>query len=62
MSFSFNSFTHVEFIHQPLPIKAFNAVPRFGHTSDIAPIYEDEIVQLGNGADYVQGTIFVAGV
>ena len=62
MSFSFNSFTHVEFIHQPLPIKAFNAVPRFGHTSDIASIYEDEIVQLGNGADYVQGTIFVAGV
>lgn len=45
----------------PTPIKAFNAVPRFGHTSDIASIYSNETVDIAIATDYVRGTLFVAG-
>ena len=52
------------FLLHPLkvsPIKAFNAVPRFGHTSDITSIYNDGGLDMVALTDYAQGTVFVAG-
>lgn len=46
---------------KPPPIKAFNAVPRFGHSSDITLIYDENGVNVSAAVDYVQGTLFVAG-
>lgn len=46
---------------KPAPIKAFNSVPRFGHSSDITLIYDENGVNFSALRDYFEGTLFVAG-
>jgi len=50
-------------VYDPIaPIKAFNAVPRFGHTSNITSIFATgESFDAAILVDYVQGTVFVGG-
>lgn len=43
------------------PVKAFNAVPRFGHTSNITDIYSTDGIDTSVMSDYIQGTVFIAG-
>ncbi len=42
-----------------MPIKAFNAVPRFGHTSNVTAILVEGEDGQSNVVDYALGTIFV---
>uniref|UniRef100_A0A7S3VC74 Uncharacterized protein n=1 Tax=Chaetoceros debilis TaxID=122233 RepID=A0A7S3VC74_9STRA len=54
-------------VYDPIaPINAFNAVPRFGHTSNITSIFaagDGGGEELDSAAllDYIQGTVFVGG-
>lgn len=42
-----------------LPLKAFNAVPRFGHTANVTAIFVESEDGQSNVVDYALGTIFV---
>jgi len=45
----------------PPPIKAFNSVPRFGHSSDISIVFDENGLNVLGAQDYARGTLFVAG-
>lgn len=56
------SHIHYSFFSQPLVVKAFNNVPRFGHSADISLVFSDNGVDIAAMIDYARGTIFIAGL